>query len=493
MKERIAESFFWLVLPRGGVQLLSFFSTLLVARLLTPADYGVMALANVWTSSFALISEMGLGAAIIQFRDLEDRELNTCFWLMISLACFGYGLLFMAAPAIAGWFASPALENVLRGVGIALPLIAIRVVPDSLLRKAVRLDKVSQAEMIASLIVIPVTLGLAWQGAGVWALVVAAILMPLIHSVCVFWFVQWWPGWAVGGTRFKALIDFSLSTVGSRLCWAFYEQADTVVLGKFVGQSALGAYAMAKELALLPVNKVATVINHLATPIMAELQADREALAVSILRSVRLVAWVTFPLCIGFGLVAEDLVRVILTEKWIAAVPLIQVLSGYALFRSIAVLWPPVLLARYRARFLFYYNLTLLGTMPVAFWIAATGFGAIGVALMWLIVYPFFFARLVAESLREVSVSWQQLWSQLRSPLEATLAMILGVEGVRLWTASWGPEFALSHLLVLSFSGAIVYAVIFLIRGGKTRQEVQAVAGWVFRHGLPVEASDSET
>ena len=489
MKERIAESFFWLVLPRGGVQLLSFFSTLLVARLLTPADYGVMALANVWTSSFALISEMGLGAAIIQFRDLEERELNTCFWLMISMACVGYGLLFMAAPAIANWFASPALENVLRVVGVALPLIAVRVVPDSLLRKGVRLDKVSQAEIIASLIVIPVTLILAWQGAGVWSLVVAAVLMPLIHSLCVFWFVQWWPGWAIGGTRFKALIDFSLSTVGSRLCWAFYEQADTVVLGKFVGQSSLGAYAMAKELALLPVNKVATVVNHLATPIMAELQADRQALAASILRSVRLVSWVTFPLCMGLCLVAEDLVRVVLTEKWIAAVPLIQVLSGYAMFRSIAVLWPPVLLARYRARFLFYYNLALLGTMPIAFWIAATGFGTIGVATMWVVIYPFFFVRLVSESLHEVSVSWQQLWSQLRSPLEATLAMVLGVECVRLGAASWGPELALNRLLVLSFSGAIVYAAIFLIRGGKTRQEVQEVAGWVFRRGLPVETS----
>src|SRR5881296_3626154 len=141
MKDRVARSLFWVVWSRGVVQVASLLSALLVARLLNPADYGLMALAGVWTYAMALIGELGLGAAIVQFRDLEDRELNACFWLVVAMAGLGY-----------------------------LVLYALRTVPDSLLRKRLELDRVSQAEMAAMLAATPVVLGMAWAGAGVWAL-----------------------------------------------------------------------------------------------------------------------------------------------------------------------------------------------------------------------------------------------------------------------------------------------------------------------------------
>ena len=101
MKDRVARSLFWVVWSRGVVQVASLLSALLVARLLSPADYGLMALAGVWTYAMALIGELGLGAAIVQFRDLEDRELNACFWLVVAMAGLGYLVLYASAPAIA--------------------------------------------------------------------------------------------------------------------------------------------------------------------------------------------------------------------------------------------------------------------------------------------------------------------------------------------------------------------------------------------------------
>src|SRR5713226_5071608 len=114
MKDRIAKSVYWIVWSRGGIQVLSFISTILVARLLAPSDYGVMALAGIWTATIAMVAEMGLGSAIIQFRDLEDRDLNSCFWLTMGIAGVGYLALYIAAPAIAAWFSSPVLSEVLR-------------------------------------------------------------------------------------------------------------------------------------------------------------------------------------------------------------------------------------------------------------------------------------------------------------------------------------------------------------------------------------------
>ena len=164
MKDRIAKSVFWIVWSRGVLQIVSFVATIVVARLLSPADYGLMALAGIWTATLAKVSEMGLGPTIIQFQDLEDRELNACFWLTMCLGV-GYLALYTAAPAIAAWFASPRLLDVLRVVGLSLPLVAVRLVPDSLLRKQLKLDKVSQARIASTVVSIPVVLGMAWVAA----------------------------------------------------------------------------------------------------------------------------------------------------------------------------------------------------------------------------------------------------------------------------------------------------------------------------------------
>src|SRR5437870_2323989 len=114
MRDRIAKSVFWLVWSRGGIQLLSFASTLLVARLINPSDYGLMALAGIWTTTIALLAELGLGAAIIQLRELEEGELNACFWLTMGFTSIGYLALYASAPFIAVWFDSPLLSTVLR-------------------------------------------------------------------------------------------------------------------------------------------------------------------------------------------------------------------------------------------------------------------------------------------------------------------------------------------------------------------------------------------
>ena len=175
MKDRLAKSIYWLVWSRGVMQGISFLSTLIVARLLSPEDYGLMALATVWISSLVLLSEMGLGAAIIQFPDISNQELNACFWLMIGIAGVGYFTLYISAPAISRWFAIPALVDVLRCIGLILPFVALRVVPDSLLRKRLELDKIAQREMLSTVATLPIIITLAWYGAGIWALVAGTV------------------------------------------------------------------------------------------------------------------------------------------------------------------------------------------------------------------------------------------------------------------------------------------------------------------------------
>lgn len=197
IKDRIANSVFWLVWSRGAVQLLSFGTTVFVARLLQPADYGLAALATVWLTVLLLICDAGLGSAVIQFKNISAGELNFCFYLTSGIALLSYAALYVAAPLIADWFTSPLLEPVLIVAGLALPIAAISIVPDSLLRKQLEFDKVSKADIGAALAVIPIVFVAAATDFGVWALVAGSVVRPLIRSLIIYGYVTWRPSFAI--------------------------------------------------------------------------------------------------------------------------------------------------------------------------------------------------------------------------------------------------------------------------------------------------------
>ena len=159
IRGRIATSIFWVAWSRVGIQSLSLLSTLFVARLLSPRDFGLMALAGTWTGMLTMLSEMGVGSAIVQFRDLEERELNAYFWMTFALGTIGYLALYASSPFLEVWFAVDGLSPVLQAVGLVLPLVIIRLVPENLLRKELNLDKVSKAEILATIVGIVTVVG----------------------------------------------------------------------------------------------------------------------------------------------------------------------------------------------------------------------------------------------------------------------------------------------------------------------------------------------
>lgn len=481
MKDRIAKSVFWMLCSKGGVQTLSFISTILVARWLSPVDYGLMALAGIWIAIITMVTEFGLGAAIVQFRDLSREELNTCFWVSIGVAMLSYLMICGAAPYIGEWFDSPNLALVLQVSSLSIPLGAIRTIPDSLLRKSLSLDKVSQAEIVAAIVTIPLMLSMAWVGLGVWALVAGTVSTPLVQSVATFWYLRWIPGMSFSSERLHKILRFSFSVIGSRFCWATYAQADAFVLGKVSGDVAVGLYAMAKQMATLAVSKISTVVNQLATPVMAELQSDQLSMRNAFMKGLRIVACVTFPVCIGMIIVAEDLVQVVLTEKWISMVPVLKILSVYGLVRSLDVLFPPVLFAKYRTTFLLWYGAALLVVMPVAFYLGAFMLEGVGVAYAWIAVYPLLAARMIHEVLLELDLQWSDLWCQIEAAVWPTALMVLVIGPVQFWILEGSFITPLTRILTIGFLGVIVYSAVVYVRGGQTRQDMQMVLAWAVR------------
>jgi len=484
LRTRIARSIFWLAWSRGVLQVCSFATTLLIAHYLMPADYGVMALASFWTGSVGMLAEMGLGAAIIQFRDLDKREINACFWMTMILAILAFAALAVGAPMIARWFAEPRLADVLPVLALVLPVISCRVVSDSLLRKRLALDRVSQAEVIGVVVTLPVMLVCAFKGLGIWTLVVGGLLAPAAQSAATIFFAPWCPGIRVGGVRVKEVVQFSLAAVGVRLLWVLRESSNTLVIGKVAGSGTLGLYSMASDLALLPGSKISAVVNMLSSPMMAALQTDIDAMRAAFYRAVRLTAAIAVPTSAGMALVANEGVAVLLGPNWSPLVPLLQLLCIYAAVRAVDVLLPPVLFARRRQNFLFWYCLVLLIVVPAAavlggWWDEADR--AAGVIIFSTPVYCAVMAIMAKEALTEIKGSFYQLWREIWPILTATAAMAAAVMLMRAFSIPAQTEAPLVGLIVLSASGAATYFIVLWAIGSPVIGEGIEVIGWILR------------
>lgn len=481
LKDRVAKSVFWIVWSRAGIQVISGISSIVVARLwLEPSDYGLIAIAGVWTTTMGMMTEMGLGTAIVQFRDMVEKELNMCFWLIVTIGIGGYASLFATAPFIAQWFGTPMLTDILRVAGLALPLTSLAVVPDSLLRKRLELDKLAKIHVVGALVSVVTVVTTAANGAGVWALVWAALMGLLVVNVGLYWTERWTPGFGLERTRLLAILQFSMSTLGSRFFWTVYNQVDVVALGKLTGEATLGFYSYAKELAMLPVVRGSAVVNQFAFPVMAELQDDPDAMRAAFVRGLRIVSCCFFPVCVGMALVAQDAVLVLLTEKWLLIVPMLQLLCIYGSIKSIDVMLPPVLLARYRHGFLLHYTIVLFLVMSTAFWFGAMWNGGMGVVLVWVVVYPILMMGLVREVLKEISMSLKTFLQQMRTALNATLVMVIAVMIIQEYVLPSDSTGSLFRLILTSVTGALVYGSTLFAQGGKSVDEVREVLRWIF-------------
>jgi teichuronic acid exporter len=478
LKSRLARSIFWIAWSRGALQLLSFATTILIAHILAPADYGVMAIATIWTTTIGMLAEMGLGTALIQFRDLEREEIDACFWLTMAAAILGYLLLAHAAGEIADWFGTPKLAEVLPIVGLVLPVTACSVVSDSLLRKRLELDRVSQAEIIGGVVTLPIMLGCAMAHMGIWTLVVGALVGPAVRSATTCAFAPWLPRLKVGGERFREVIHFSIATMGVKFLWVLREQADVFVLGKVAGDVTVGIYDMAKQLALLPSTRISSVVNMLSTPVMAELQDDVESMRTALYRATRLTASLALPTAAGVALVADELVDLLLGPKWTTVTPILTLLCVYAAVRSVDVLLPPVLLVRRRQKFLFWYTAVLLFAVPLSALIGALWYGPKGLVICSTPTYCIVMAFMARETLKEISGGFLELWRETWTVFLATAIMALVVETVRRLGLGSGTANFLD-LLLLVLTGIVSYLVALIATRSPVIREGSQILGWV--------------
>ena len=453
LDKHLAHSLAWRAATNWASQLVSWASLFVVVRLLTPADFGIVAMALVLFPYLRILGEFGIPQTIVNLRDLTDEQLaqlNTVS-LMLSIGCFGIAVA-LAWP-LALFFKTPQLAPVVVVTCLGLIPLGFRSVSEGLLSKEMQFRTLSWFEAIRALIATAVTLVLAFVGFGYWALVLGNLVATFARTILL------------GSSRphrfamprmatLKEPLSFGRHILVSVIALSAYERLDNVTAGRVLGQAALGVYGLAWNLAYVPLDKVTSLVTTIIPSYLAAARKEPESLRRYVRTLSEALALATFPATIGLGIVARELVPVALGAKWVGVIAPLQVLSIYAAFRSIVAIIPKVLTAVGNARFVMWNDLRALVILPIAFYIGSH-WGTAGIAWGWIAAYPLVAVPLYWKAFKTIKMPVATYLQALRPAIDGTLMMILAVLAVR-WALppSWP---AWIRLIAEVAAGGVVY------------------------------------
>lgn len=453
----------------GGAigKIVSLGSTLIMARLLSPADYGLMAMAMVVIGFIGFFNEVGIGSAIVQKATLTESEVNGCF----AIALLASGVLFAATALLSGviarFFGNPLLGPMIAVLASAFVLGAFGTVPLAFLRKEMHFKAIAGITIIATLLQSALCLVLAWRGFGVWSLVWGCLAAAAVQSAGAFLLSPWRPRGRYGMREASALVMYGLQVTSTRVFWYFYSNADKVIIGKLLGARSLGIYDMAFSLATLPSSQITALATNVASPLFSKLQHDLPKLSAVILHLTRGIAYATYPALIGMLVCSHELVAVVLGDKWNDLLIPFSALCLMGLVKSVDPLLSQALISTGNARKLASYTLMCGVVVSISVLVGARLDGLRGVSLVWVAVYPLLSLKLLYEVCRVTGMKMRDYYRVLASVLLGALAMAVVVLLVRALALHLGLP-VLAVLVLEVASGAIAYVgwIVYLDRSG---------------------------
>ena len=316
----------WSAVDRFGNVLLQFIVNLVLARLLTPEDYGCVGMLAIFIAVSQTLIDGGFCSALIQKQDVTSKDYSTIFYWNIAFSGMLYAFLYFIAPAVAEFFNTPVLCEVLRVLGIVLIVSSFGLVQRVQLRKQLKIKQLALVNIISLVVASVVAIRLAFLGYGVWALVALQVVNNLIASV-VFWFItKWKPMLYFSIEKLKGLFSFGGYLLAASILQEFSKNIQGVIIGHKFSAMEMGLYSQAKKLEEVSCSTFAQVIVQVMFPVYSELQNDIVRLREMLKNNISLIAFAIFPIMVVLIIVAGDLIPFLLGDKWQPVVPYFQVL-----------------------------------------------------------------------------------------------------------------------------------------------------------------------
>jgi O-antigen/teichoic acid export membrane protein len=335
LKDKTVKGVIWSSIDRFTTQGISFVFSMLIARMLLPSDYGVIAMLGIFMAVSQCFIDSGFGVALIRKKDRTETDFCTVFYFNIVVSCLFYGLLWLASPYIARFYDMPLLESVTKVWGLNLIVNAFGGIQNAQLSIAIDFKSRAKISVITTLFTGLVGLWFAYQGHGVWALVYQGVASAILRCILLWCIVRWVPKLIFSWRSFKELFSFGSKLLASSLLDTVYNNIYTLVIGKFFAASSLGVYSRANQLAQFPSSNITGVLQNVTFPVLSTIQDEETRLASAYRRFLQLSAFIVFPLMLGLSAVADPFIRLTLTDKWAGSIYLLQIIC-------FASMWYPI-------------------------------------------------------------------------------------------------------------------------------------------------------
>ena len=324
-KKRVVNNFIWRFLERCGAQGVTLVVSIVLARLLNPEIYGTVALVTVFTTIMQIFVDSGMGNALIQKKDADDLDFSSVFYFNILICSVLYLIMFFAAPFIAAFYKIPELTAVVRVLSLILIISGVKNVQQAYVSRHLMFKKFFFSTLGGTIGAAIIGIAMAYLGFGVWALVAQMLFNTTIDTLILWITVKWRPKKMFSIQRLKSLFSYGWKLLVSSLLDTVYNNIRQLIIGKVYTKSDLAYYNNGKKYPEYLVSNINTAIDSVLLPTMSNEQDHPERVKSMTRRAIKTATFIIMPLMVGFAVCSKQLVSLILTDKWLPAVPFMQI------------------------------------------------------------------------------------------------------------------------------------------------------------------------
>ena len=326
LKNKTVKGVGWSFIDNLSSSGITFLVGLVLARLLTPSEYGIMAILTIFIAVSNSIVDSGFSNALIRKTDAKQVDYNTVFLFNLLVSGLLYVALFFAAPAISVFFKEPLLVEVMRVIGWVLVINALAIIPRTLFVKAVNFKTQTKVSLIASISSGVVGIGMALAGMGVWSLVGQQLSRQLLNTLFLWIYGKWHPAWEFSMQSFKELFGFGSKILLSGLLNTVFNEIYALVIGRCYTSAQLGQYTRANQFNQIFSSNLTTVIQRVSYPVLSSIQDEPERLREAYRKVIKSTMLISFACMLGLAAVAKPLIILLIGEKWLPAVGFLQII-----------------------------------------------------------------------------------------------------------------------------------------------------------------------
>jgi O-antigen/teichoic acid export membrane protein len=450
----------WSFVNQIGTQTISLVVSIVLARLIDPAEFGLVGMVSVFINFASIFIDFGFSSVLIQKDKVNKEDLNTVFVCNLSIGLFLYFLFFLLSPLLADFFDEPRLILITRIVSISFLIAPLNAGRSAMISKVMNFKLSTKISIFSLVVSSAVAIIMALNGFGVWSVICQSLVASSVSAIYFRIISDFKPSLRFNKDSFKSMISMSSNLVADSVINYWTRNADNLLVGKFLGSEALGIYNRSYSLMLMPLTNITRVIMRVMLPSFSMIKNNKIEIKRIYLRVCETIAAITFPMMLGLSAVADVFVLAVLGDKWQAMIPLVRVLSIVGALQSILAMNGSIYVSQGKANIAFRVTLVFNIVFLSGFIVGLYYGGLYGIALSYFITsligaYPnFYFAA------RLINVGFKDMYNKLGKIILASVLMFASVNLINYFSL-FSNQQVVVKLILSTLSGIVIY--LFLI------------------------------